>query len=107
MSIKKKQGDSLWVDVTGDAMDTVDSVWANWTGSYAIVAAVGVTPLIEGSMTKGVAIGVFYVRIGSTAMAALTPGNYYLICQVENTTVDYVQEIVQEKLIISTQGITT
>jgi len=105
MAIKKKQGDSLWVDVSGDAMDTVDSVWANWTGSYAIASTVGGTPLLSGSMTKGTDIGTFYVRIGSTAMGTLAVGNYFLICEVENTTVDYVQEVVQEKLTISTQGI--
>ena len=105
MAIKKKQGDSLWVDVTGDAMDTVDSVWANWTGSWAIASVVGGTPLLSGSMTKGTDIGAFYVRIGSTAMGTLAVGSYFLICEVENTTVDYVQEVVQEKLTISTQGI--
>lgn len=107
MAIKKKQGDSIWVDVTGDALNTVDSVWANWTGSWAIVSTIGGTPLLSGAMTKdATTIGKFYIRIGTTAAATLTVGNYFLVVQVDNTTVDYRQEIVHEKITITAQGIT-
>ena len=106
MAITKKQGDSLWLDITGDAMGTVDSVWANWTGLWAIVAVLGNTPLLSGSLTKDAdVIGKFYLRVGSTQMSTLPVGNYIIACQVQNTTVDYVQEIVQEKLKITAQGI--
>ena len=106
MAIKKKQGDSIWVDITGDALDTVDSVWANWTGSWAIVSTLGGTPLLSGAMTKdATTIGKFYIRIGTTAAATLTVGNYFLVVQVDNTTVDYRQEILQAQLRIQTQGI--
>lgn len=105
MALKKKQGDSLWVDVTGQAIETVDSTWANWEGSWAIAPTIGATPVLTGTMTKGADIGVFWVRVGSTAMSTLQVGTYYLICQVKNTTVDYVQEVVQEKLTITAQGI--
>jgi hypothetical protein len=56
-------------------------------------------------MTKGATIGMFYIRIGATAMADVDAGSYILVVQVENSTVDYVQEITQEKLTISAQGI--
>jgi len=106
MAIKKKQSDSLWLDITGESMGVVDSVWANWVGTWAIVTALGEVPVLSGTLTKDAdAIGKFYLRIGSTDMGTLTVGNYIIVCQVENATVDYVQEIVQEKLTISTQGI--
>jgi len=106
MALKKKQGDSLWVDVTGSAMTTVDATWANWTGTWAIVPAIGGTPELSGTMTKDATeIGKFYVRIGASQMAILAVGTHYLVCQVTNSTVDYVQEVVQEKLTIITQGI--
>lgn len=105
MSIKKKQGDSIWIDVTGDALSTVDEVWDNWTGSWAISTTIGATPTASGSMSKGPTIGTFKIRIGASVMENVAVGKYYLIVQVENSTVDYRQEIAQEKLEIVAQGI--
>lgn len=105
MSIKKKQGDSIWIDVTGDTLSTVDEVWNNWTGSWAIAATIGGVPVASGNMTKGTTIGAFQIRIGASVMKDVAVGKYYLIVQVENTTVDYRQEIAQEKLEIVAQGI--
>ena len=105
MAIKKKAGDSIWIDVTGEALSTVDETWANWTGSWAIVPALGSAAVLSGAMTKGTDIGVFRIRIGATAMAAIPAGSYILVVQVENSTVDYVQEIAQEKLTLTAQGI--
>ena len=105
MAIKKKAGDSIWIDVTGEALTTVDETWANWEGSWAIVTALGAVPTLSGTMTKGATIGSFQIRIGATTMAAVDAGSYILVVQVENSTVDYVQEIAQEKLTITAQGI--
>jgi len=105
MSIKKKQGDSIWIDVTGDALSTVDGVWDNWTGSWAIAATIGAIPVASGAMSKGTTIGTFQIRIGASVMEDVPVGKYYLIVQVENSTVDYRQEIAQEKLEIVAQGI--
>lgn len=106
MALKRKQGDSLWVDVTGEGIEEVDATWDNWTGSWAIVPELGQAAVISGTMTKTATAGQFRVRIGSTLMAGLSVRNYVLVCQVENTTVDYRQEIAQEKLTITAQGIT-
>ena len=105
MAIKKKQGDSLWVDISGNDFNVVDEVWANWTGSWAIVAALGEEPVLSGTMAKTDTIGQFRVRIGASYMQTVPVGSYILVCEVKNDTVDYCQEIAQEKLTITTQGI--
>ena len=105
MAIKKKAGDSIWIDVTGEALTTVDATWANWTGSWAIVPTLGSASVLSGTMTEGTDIGAFQIRIGATAMAAIPAGSYILVVQVENSIVDYAQEIAQEKLTLTAQGI--
>lgn len=106
MAIKKKQGDSIWLDITAEAADLIDDVWANWTGSWAVAPTIGATPIISGSLTKdATTLGKFYLRITTAQAALLSVGTYYLTIQVDNATVDYRQEIVQEKITITTQGI--
>lgn len=107
MIIKKKQGDSIWIDLVGDNVPEVDSAWDNWSGSWAISSTIGGAALASGSLTKDSTVtGLFKLRIGTSVTSALTVGDYYLIVQVDNTTVDYRQEILQAQLRIQTQGIT-
>lgn len=106
MAIKKKQGDSIWLDITAEAADLIDDVWVNWTGSWAVAPTIGATPVISGTLTKDATeLGKFYLRITTTQAALLSVGTYYLTIQVDNTTVDYRQEIAQEKITITAQGI--
>lgn len=100
-----KQGDSLWLDITG-TIDDVDTVWANWAGLWAIVPAIGGTATASGSLTKTVTTGKFRFNLPTAVSAALAVGEYFLILQVENTSVDYRQEIAQDRLTVKTQGIT-
>lgn len=107
MAIKKKHGDSIWLDVTAESANLIDSVWVNWSGSWAIAPTIGATPTISGTLAKDAeTLGKFYLRIGTTSAALLSVGTYYLTIQVDNATVDYRQEIAQEKITIVAQGIT-
>lgn len=106
MAIKKKQGDSIWLDITATSAELVDDVWANWTGSWAIAPTVGAAPTISGTLTKdATTLGKFYLRVGTTQAALLSVGTYYLTIQVDNVAADYRQEIAQEKITIAAQGI--
>lgn len=105
MNYTIKQGDSLWLDITG-TVDDVDTDWANWSGAWAIVPAVGSAAISEGSLTKTATTGKFRFNLPTAVSAALAVGEYVLIMQVENTSVDYRQEISQDRLIVKTQGIT-
>jgi len=105
MSWKRKQGDSLWIDVELKDIEVADDVWPDWTGSWAIVTSLGATPTLSGAMIQDPVLRKFYARVGATEMSTLSVGNYIAVGQVENSTVDYRQEIFQEKLVITPQGI--
>ncbi len=105
--IKRKQGDSIWIDVAGEGLAEVDAAWDNWTGEWAIIRSLDDrTPIVSGAMAKGATIGDFRMRAGATAMAAVDPGDYLLVLQISNAAADYRQEIAHEKLLISMQGVT-
>jgi hypothetical protein len=99
------QGASLWLNITCDNIADIDMVWTNWSGKWSIVSAIGSPALLSGTMTKGT-IGLFYLRIGPavTGWNTLPPGKYFLLTQIENTTVDYNNED-QDKLTIKPQGL--
>lgn len=108
---KRKQADSLWVDLTASAVaettiDTIDSIWDNWSGVFTVAKKVGGTPLVTGNLLRSATKGIFRLRIGKTtgvSWTALPPGTYALTCEIQNITVDYSQEL-QDTLIISAQG---
>ena len=105
---KRKQGDSLWINVTCSNTDSIDATWANWSGVWDIASTIGGTPLITGALTRSTSTGTFYLRIGPATTAgwtALATGTYYLTIQIDNTSVDYRHEE-QHKLIVQTQGYT-
>jgi len=104
-TIRRKQGNSLWLDIPGKSFNLVDSVWANWLGTYEVISDTGVT-VLSGNLTKDATIlGKFSLHLGATVMNTLTPGEYDLVFQFANTTVDYVQELNPQRLIISEQKI--
>lgn len=95
-TFKRVQGNSLWLDVTCELMDSIDSVWANWAGSYTVSKTPGSTVLVTGVMTRSLTPGLFNVRLGPVSGGApwddLPLGMYTLTTKVVNTTVDYEQE---------------
>ena len=106
MAYKRKQGDSLWIDITCDNVTTIDPTWANWSGSWTIAATVGGDALLSGAIGKSSTTGLFQLRIGpssTSGWSALPVGNYFLTMQIDNTTADYRHEE-QVKLVIQTQG---
>ena len=105
MSTKLIQGDSLWLDITGDVASQ-DPDWNNWTGHWAIVPTIGGTPAASDTLIKTATIGKFRLQVSTTVSAGLSVGNYFLVVQVENVTADYRKEIAQEKLVVQAQGIT-
>jgi hypothetical protein len=105
------QGDSLWLDITGDVA-SIDTTWANWRGKWSIVPAIGGIPTHTGDLVKSATVtGSFRLQLSPVESATLALGTHYLIIQVERSvdafvTVDYRKEIAQDKLVVSVQGIT-
>lgn len=102
MARKIVQGDSYWKDFTSPDVSSFD---ANWSGSWAISATVGGTALASGALTKSTDLSTFYLRVPPASTAGLTAGNYFLIVQIENSTIGYRKEVQQEAITIVTQGI--
>ena len=105
MAIKRKQGDSIWVDVTGESIEDIDAVWANWEGQWAIVTELGAAPVLSGDMIRTDTPGLFYARVGASLTGALAVRKYIMVFQVSNASVDYRQEVAHETLEITAQGI--
>jgi hypothetical protein len=78
---------------------------ANWSGKWAIVTALGTTPLVSGTMAKSGDNMSFQQRITPTNTLAVPVGTYILITQIDNSTLAYSSEITQTKIQITTQGI--
>jgi hypothetical protein len=130
---KRKQGDSLWIDIQCDSVATIDvalNSWpANWDFSWDIKATAASATVLLSGKTSGTqpatpscykvteTPGLFQLRIGpvsgaiagtptlgTTPWASLPEGSYVLTTQYENSNVDYRHEE-QDKIVISTQGI--
>ena len=108
MSYLRKQGNSLWVNITCDTIPTIDNVWTHWEGVWNIAATLGSTPLLTGSLVRSSTTGVFQLRIGPVSVAGwatLPAGNYILTIQIDNAAVDYrIEE--SYGLTIKPQGLT-
>ena len=108
-SYKRKQGDSLWIDVTCSSINDIDPVWDNWTGIWGITAAGSTTVVLQGSMIRHTTVGLFCLRIGpllTDGWATLPDGAYSLVIQIDNIVVDYRHEETS-KLLIQSQGMIT
>jgi hypothetical protein len=111
----RKQGDSLWIDITCTAVADIDPVWANWGGTWCVSTAVGKTALLSGVLIPSVTPGLFSMRIGpntapgvnsvtgTVPWATLPVGLYVITVQIDNLIVDYRHED-QGKLAIQPQG---
>lgn len=104
MSQKLIQGDSLWLDIPGD-ISGIDPTWANWSGTWTISTTIGSPALVTGSLIKTTIDGQYRLQVSPIESASLSVGTYYLCVQVDNATVSYRKEILQEKLVISPQGV--
>lgn len=98
------QGDSYFLDFKTASYPTFD---VNWTGSWSIVDALGSagSSVASGSLAISSDSKFLEMRIAPADTEAIPPGDYYLVVQVENTTLSFRREIVQETLEITDQGI--
>jgi hypothetical protein len=99
MNIKKIQGNSLWARITCEAWADIDTIWANFNGSWEIFNALG-TSVGSGNLDRSITEGFMYVKVPTVTMAALTPGTYTLVTQITNTIQDYEEER-QDRLTIT------
>ena len=102
MARKIVQGDSYWKDFSSPDVSSFD---ADWAGSWAIVQTIGGAVISSGSLTKSTDLKKLYLRVPPAATATLPVGSYYLIVQIDNTTLGYRKEIQQELINIVAQGI--
>jgi hypothetical protein len=98
------QGSSYALDFKTSSYPTLD---ANWTGTWAIVDALGSGGSTEasGSLTVADDFKTMQMRIAPTDTESITEGNYILVVQIENTTLAYRDEVLQETLTIKAQVI--
>jgi len=99
------QGDSskqITVKVYDEA-DAQITVLTNYTGWFALVTALGATPLISRAMTASG--GAFVVTITPTEAAALAVGEYIGVAEIANAVLSpaYRQEI-HFAVVVETQG---
>lgn len=119
MSTKHKcvQGSSFAYDITCEELQTLDS---NWGGSWAIVDALDdlVTEAVEGSGTTDDLVTrasgtlvlsgdntALELRIPPAATNAIATGAYILVAQVDNATLSFSEEVMQDSFEITEQGI--
>lgn len=114
---KRIQGDSLWIDIQCDDVNTIDpsiGAWpTNWSGKWEIDTSPALTGIITGNTDDNATMfksattpGLFQLRIGPSKAGwnALPVGTYILTIEIRNQIVDYCKEQ-QCKLTISAQGI--
>jgi len=107
MTYKRKQADSLFIDIPFKAWKTIDPTWTNWTGIWTVSATAGSTVLLSGTIARSATAGTFNLRIGpvtTSGWSTLPVGNYVLSIEINNDSADYRYEE-QSKLTIATQGV--
>jgi len=110
------QGDSYWLDITGD-ISGIDATWpGTWSGSWAIVSdltdAAIAAPLASGALVPydGVQLptnvaGKFRLSINKTVSAGVAPGNHYLAINIVNDSTGYSEIISQDRFTIVKAGL--
>jgi len=98
------QGDSMAYDFYSDDIETFD---ADWGGSWAIVDAIPATqaPLATGQLALSGDFKKLEARILPDDTNTIPVGKYYLVVEINNNTINFNQEVMQEKLILKPQGI--
>jgi hypothetical protein len=110
-----KHGDSFWLDVAVD-ITTVDAVWpGTWTASWTVKTALAdLVPVASGTLvpwdgTSGTTNipGQFRIIIDpiSDGGPDIPNGTYFLTVEVRNTGKKFKKEVLQDKLVISQEGV--
>lgn len=88
------QGGSFSYDISSPSLPTLD---ANWVGSWALVEKLGdpTTTLASGSMVLSQDSTCLELRVTPSDTLALDPGNYFLVGEIENTTINFNREVVR------------
>jgi hypothetical protein len=104
---KRKQADSLFIDLPFPAWSEIDNVWSNWSGLWSIRATLDDPVLLAGMLIRSETEGLFQLRIGPAGVvgwASLPVGQYILTTEVNNASADFRSEE-QSKVIIEKQGV--
>lgn len=106
MAVKHKiiQGSSYSLDFKTAEYPTLS---ADWTGTWALVDVLGSggSTAAFGALTVSDDFLTMEMRITPLDTETITEGNYFLVVQIENTTIAYRDEVIQETLTVSAQGI--
>lgn len=96
-------GDSIARDVSS----TTVTNFTGWTGTWAVLPAIGGTPIKTGAMTISTDTTRMECRIPPyDGVDALPAGKVWLELQVSNTTLAFRRTLPQEQIQIIAQGIT-
>lgn len=115
----RKQGNSLWLDISYSDVNDIAPWGAGWTGSWNIKETAGGAVLLSGSLTIDAVIeGLFYYRLGpasgliagttplgTTPWATLPAGEYILTTEINHVAADFREED-QDVLVITEQALT-
>lgn len=98
------QGDSFAYDWSSESLPTLD---ANWTGSWAIVDKLGTgrTTLASGAMVRSGDTTKMEMRILPADTEGIDPGWYYIVAQLTNTAIGFNREVMQDQVEILPQGV--
>jgi len=101
---KRRQSESLWVDIECTRTTEIHDTWFDWVGAWKLLDSAGVVVMSE-ELVRADTVGVFQLRLGPTRypdFAALPEGRYALVYQFRCDAVDYDQEA-EDLLVISAQ----
>lgn len=105
MATKKAQGSNIWFDAVADGLpeltERLELAWPTWTGKWALVPAAGGTAVLSGYLDRSDTVGTFEGRIGASETVSVPVGKYNLVCQADNTTVDFSDEFAKSALEIT------
>ena len=96
------QGDSLAQDINCEDLDVFTS---DWNGVWAIIKAVGATPILEGTLEFSDDYKYLCLRVLPADTAGILNGKYLLVVRVNNTTTNFSQQIQKQELVVEKRGI--
>ena len=98
------QGSSYSLDFKTSTYPTLD---ADWTGTWAVVDALGCggSTMATGALSLASDFKTMQMRIAPTDTESITEGSYILVVQIENTTIAYRDEVMQDAFVVKAQGI--
>lgn len=96
------QGDNFSLNISSPSIPVFDG---DYTGAWAIVPELGSAATVSGTMSKSGDQTKFQLRITPAQTAGITPGRYYLCCQVSSTALGFKREVLQAVFQVLPQGI--